>query len=82
MVVDDGGDATVGVDLQVVWSLVFSLFEIEIHGLVRQPEFFENDGGFPKNWNGVRMAVALGKRDQIYQPLGPLPWVYKVNCFP
>jgi hypothetical protein len=35
LVVNDGGDATVGVDLQVLWGLVLALAEIEIHGLVR-----------------------------------------------
>ena len=34
LVVDDGGDATVGVDLQVVWGLMLSLAEIEVHRLI------------------------------------------------
>jgi len=49
MVIDDGGDAAVGVDLQKFWSLLLFLAEIEIYRLVRQPEFFKNDGDFPKN---------------------------------
>lgn len=49
MVVDDGGNATVGVDLQVFWTLLLFLTEIEIHRLVRQPELFKNDGDFPKS---------------------------------
>ena len=46
--VDDGGDAAVGVDLQILWTLVLLLAEIEVHGLVRQPEFFKDDGDFPR----------------------------------
>ena len=49
MVVDDGGDAAIGVNLQEVWGLVLSLAEIEVDVLVRQPKLFENDGNFPKN---------------------------------
>jgi hypothetical protein len=47
-VVNDGGDAAVGVDLQILWTLVLLLAEIEVHGLVRQPEFFKDDGDFPR----------------------------------
>ena len=48
-VVDNGGDAAVGVDLQEVWGFLLSLMEVEVHRFVRQPKFFENDGDFPKN---------------------------------
>jgi len=48
VVVNDGGDATVGVDLQVVWTLLLFLAEVKVHRLVCQPEFFKNDGCFPK----------------------------------
>ena len=34
MVVDDGGDATVGVDLQVIWSLMLALAEVEVDSFV------------------------------------------------
>ena len=50
MVINDGRDATVGVDLQKFWTLLLFLTEIEIHRLVRQPELFKNDGDFPKSW--------------------------------
>lgn len=49
MVVDDGGDATVWIDLQIFRILLFFLAEIEVHRLIRQPEFFKDDGDFPKN---------------------------------
>ena len=57
LVIDNGGDATVGVDLQVVWGLVLSLAEIEVDRFVRQPEFFENDGDFPEGRAGFRIPV-------------------------
>ena len=60
MVVDDGGDAAVGVDLQVIWSLVFALAEIEVDRFVRQPELFENDGDFPENRIGFQTVVTFG----------------------
>ena len=34
MVVDDGGNATVGVELYVLRALVFCLAEIEVHGFI------------------------------------------------
>jgi len=37
MVVNDGRDATVGVDLQVIWSLLLALSEVEIDRFVCQP---------------------------------------------
>jgi len=54
MVVDDGGNATVGVDLQVIWSLLLALAEVEVDRFVCQPEFFENDGNFPENRVGFQ----------------------------
>jgi hypothetical protein len=47
VVVDDSRDATIRIDLQVFWSLLLFLAEIEIHRFVRQSEFFEDDHGFP-----------------------------------
>ena len=47
-VVDKGGDAAIGVDLQVLWGLVLALAEIEVHGLVCQPKLFENNDDFPR----------------------------------
>ena len=82
MVVDDGWDATVGVDLQVFWTLLLFLAEIEVHGLVRQPELLKNDGDFPKSRIGRQVPVNWGEAGTTYQPLGPPLWVYKVNCFP
>ena len=60
MVVDDGGDATVGVDLQKLWALLLFLAEIEIHGLVRQSEFFEDGGDFPKSRISFQTRVVRG----------------------
>ena len=80
VVIDDGGDTTVGVDLQEFWTLLLFLAEIEVHGLVRQPELFKNDGGFPKSL--ISRQVNWGEAGTTYQPLGPPLWVYKVNCFP
>jgi hypothetical protein len=61
VVVDDGGDATVGVDLQVFWGLVFFLAEIEIHRFVRQPEFLKDDGGFPEDHISFQTARNWGE---------------------
>jgi len=55
MVVDNGWDATVGVDLQEFWSLLFLLAEVEVHRLVGQPEFFKNDGDFPRGRTGFQI---------------------------
>ena len=52
VMVDDGRDAAIGVKLQVFWALVLLLAKIEVHSLIRQPELFEDDGGFPKDWIG------------------------------
>jgi len=82
VVVDYGGDATVGVDLQKFWTLLLFLAEIEVHRFVRQPEFFKNNGDFPKSQISRQASVSWGKAGTIYQPLGPPLWVYKVNCFP
>ena len=57
MVVDDGGDATVGVDLQVIRSLMLALAEVEVDRFVCQPEFFENDCNFPENRVGFQTAL-------------------------
>ena len=59
--VDDGGNATVGVELQVIWSLLFALAEFEVDRFVCQPEFFENDSGFPESWIGFQTALTFGK---------------------
>ena len=47
--------------MYIVWGLMLSLVEIEVHGLVRQPEFFENDGDFPKDLNDVQMVTTFGR---------------------
>ena len=65
MVIDEGGDATVGVDLQVFWPFMFLLAEIKVHRLVLQPEFFENDSDFPKNWIDFQMPTSLGRREKL-----------------
>ena len=36
MVIDESGDAAVGVDLQEIWSLMFALGEVEVDSLVCQ----------------------------------------------
>ena len=61
LVVDDGGDATIGIDLQVVWGLVLPFSEIEVDRLVRQPEFFKNNGDFPDRGRvGFQIPKMLG----------------------
>ena len=62
MVVNDGRDAAVGVDLQVIRTLLFSLAKIKIHRFVRQPKFFEHHGGFPENQIRFIMVVSLARR--------------------
>ena len=37
VVVDDSGDATIGVDLQVIWGLLLTLGEVGVDRLVCQP---------------------------------------------
>jgi len=59
MMVDDGGDATVWVDLQVIWSLMLALAEVEVDSFVCQSQFLENDGGFPGNRIDFETAVIL-----------------------
>jgi len=61
MVVDNGGDATVRVDLQVVWSLMFCLAKVEVDRFVRQPEFLEDDGGFPGSRVIFQTAATFGE---------------------
>ena len=61
VMVDDGGDATVRIDLQVIWSLVFALAEVEVDRFIRQPEFFEDDGDFPENRVSFQTAVTFGR---------------------
>jgi hypothetical protein len=70
MVVDDGGDATVGVDLQVIWSLVLGLAEVEVDRLVCQPEFFEDDGGFPENRVSFQTAITFGREGSNVPAIG------------
>ena len=55
MVVNDGRDAAVGVNLQIFWSFLFLLAEVKIDGFVRQVEFFKNEGNFPESQVGREM---------------------------
>ena len=48
VVINDSGDTTIGIDLQVFRILLFLLAQIEVQSLIRQPEFFEHDGNFPE----------------------------------
>lgn len=45
--IDEGGNASVGVDLEVLGAFVFLLFEIEADGLVAEAEFVQKEGYFP-----------------------------------
>lgn len=58
LVVDDGRDATVRVELDVLGRLLLILFEVKIYGVIGQAEFFENDGNLPV----CRMSEGLGRR--------------------
>lgn len=58
--VDDCGDATVGVYLQVLRALLLLLAKIEVHGLIRQPEFLENDSSSPADGIGFQVPMKLG----------------------
>ena len=60
MVVNDGGDATVGVDLQVIWGLLLALVEVEVDRFVCQSEFFEDNGDFPDHGVSFQTSVAFG----------------------
>jgi len=57
MMVDDGGDATIWVDLQELWSLLLLLAEVEVHGFIGQPKLFENDSDFPKSRVGFQVTL-------------------------
>ena len=48
VVINDSGDTTIGIDLQVFRILLLLLAKIEVQSLIRQPEFFEHDGNFPE----------------------------------
>jgi len=75
MVVDDGGDATVGVDLQVIRSLVLTLGEVEVDRFVCQPEFFEDDGDFPGHRAGFQTAAfGEGGKERTSH------WVHPCEC--
>ena len=82
VVVDDGGDAAVWIDLQVFRSLVFLLAVFEVHRFIRQPKFFKYYGDFPENRFGFRWPLIRQEERESYHPLGPLGKVYRVNCFP
>ena len=56
VVVNDGGNAAVRVYLQELRALLFFLAEVEVHRLVRQPEFFKNNGNFPENQIGFQIV--------------------------
>ena len=75
MVIDEGGDATVGVDLQEFWAFMFLLAEIKVHRLVLQPEFFENDSDFPKNRIDFQVPTSFGRRDKLTSR-----WVHDGGC--
>lgn len=49
--VDESGDASVRIDLEVVRSLVFTFLDGQINGLIGQSELLENDGDFPSDQN-------------------------------
>lgn len=48
LVVDDGRNAAVGVELDVLGRLLLVLLEVKVYGAVGQAEFFENDGNLPE----------------------------------
>ena len=48
VVVDDGRDAAVGVELGVLRPLLLALLEVEIDRLVRETELFKDNGDFPR----------------------------------
>ena len=60
VMIDDGGDATVWIDLQIIWTLLLAFVEVEVDRFVRQPEFFEDDGGFPEARVSFRTTTTLG----------------------
>ena len=56
VLVNDGGNAAVRVYLQELRALLFFLAEVEVHRLVRQPEFFKNNGSFPESQIGFQIV--------------------------
>ena len=70
MMVNDGGDATVGVDLQVIWSLMLALVEVEVDRFVCQPEFFEDDGDLPGHRIGFRRSCREGEAGKNVPAVG------------
>ena len=47
LVIDDRRNATIGVVLDVLWRLLLVFIEVEVDGVVGQPELFEDDGDLP-----------------------------------
>lgn len=77
LVVDDRGNASVRVELGVLGTLVLGLAEVEVDGVVGQPELLEHGGDLPKNRTCA--SVSWTRRQNVavatYQPLGPAEWV-------
>jgi hypothetical protein len=61
VVVDNGGDAAIGVEFHEIRTLLLALFEVEIDGFIRQPKFFENDGDFPEKRIGCQTMLMFGE---------------------
>lgn len=63
--VNESGDASVWIYLEIVRSLVFALLEGQMDGLVGQSQLFKNDGNFPNeqhNLAGTTSAILFDKR--------------------
>ena len=48
LVIDESGDAAVRIDLEVFWTLLLLLLEIQVYGLVGKTELIKEEGNFPK----------------------------------
>ena len=59
VVVDNGRDATVGVELHKVWTLLLALLEVEVDGFICQSEFFKDDGNFPEKSTRFQTTVTF-----------------------
>ena len=65
VVVDNGRDATVGVELHEIWTLLLALLEVKVDGFICQPEFFKNDGDFPEERISFQTTVMFtGKENK------------------
>lgn len=56
LVIDNSRNASVGVVLDVLWRLLLVFIEVEVDGVVGQPELLEDDSDLPAQTVSVDRA--------------------------